>query len=383
MLTLIENGEVYAPEPLGVQSVLLAGSQIVKIGAVDRNAAEALGAPLERIDAAGGAVTPGFLDPHQHLLGGSGEAGFGTQTPEIAFREIGGAGITTVVGCLGVDTTTKVMPALLAKAKGLRETGITAYIYSGGYDVPPATLTGSVMKDMLFITEVIGAGEVAIADRRSSEPSIDELVKLVRGTYVGGLLSGKAGLTHFHVGDGRQRLSCLRSLLEDHEVQPECLYPTHVERNELLMQEAVELSKSGVTVDIDTVEQDLPRWVQFFIDHGGSMAHLTVSSDAALNSPAALTAQIRCCVSKYGQPLERILPLVTSNTATVLQLSRKGRLKAGCDADILIWEKGSFELRDVIARGRVLVREGQVTVEEAFLTDTNRRMNLDGKKRIG
>lgn len=55
-----------------------------------------------------------------------------------------------------------------------------------------------------------------------------------------------------------------------------------------------------MTVDIDTVEQDLSRWLQFYIDHNGDMAHLTVSSDAAISSPATLMGQIQRCVKKAG-----------------------------------------------------------------------------------
>ena len=60
-------------------------------------------------------------------------------------HEVVTAGITTVVGCLGVDTTTKTMTGLLAKAKAFKEEGLSAYLYSGGYDVPPVTLTGTVV----------------------------------------------------------------------------------------------------------------------------------------------------------------------------------------------------------------------------------------------
>ena len=116
-------------------------------------------------------MVPGFIDPHEHLLGGSGEEGWASQTPEIALSEIVAGGITTVVGCLGTDTTTKTMPGLLAKAKAFNDEGLTAYIYSGGYNVPPITLTGSVRTDMLFVPEVIGAGEIAISDARSTEPT--------------------------------------------------------------------------------------------------------------------------------------------------------------------------------------------------------------------
>src|SRR5439155_1120043 len=145
--------------------------------------------------------------PHEHLLGGSGEQGFSTQTPEIRLGEIVASGITSVVGCLGVDTTMKTMPGLLARAKALHEEGLSAFVWSGGYNVPPTTILASVREDIMFIAEVIGAGEIAIADERSTDPSPRELARLVNEAYVGGLLARKAGVTHFHVGSRSTRLS--------------------------------------------------------------------------------------------------------------------------------------------------------------------------------
>ena len=132
MLTLIENGELYDPVPRGKQSLLIANDRIEKVGRVDRRTLDALGVEHEVIDASGCAVVPGFIDPHEHLLGGSGEDGFSTQTPEVHLSEIVSGGITTVVGCLGVDTTMKTLPGLLAKVKGLCEQGITARMWTGG-----------------------------------------------------------------------------------------------------------------------------------------------------------------------------------------------------------------------------------------------------------
>lgn len=379
MLTLIENGDIYAPAPLGRKDVLILNDRIAKIGEVDRRALLALGLELEIIDASGCLVTPGLIDPHQHLLGGSGERGFSTQTPEIYASELALAGITTVVGCLGVDTTTKTMPALLAKAKGLNEEGLTAYIWSGGYNVPPTTLTNSVREDILFISEVIGAGEIAIADARSIAHDPLELSKLIRDAYVGGLLSRKCGVTHFHVGDEKTRLKLLRTLIDDFEINPALIYPTHVERNEELMREAIELAGRGSYIDIDTVEHDLHKWLRFYLDNGGHPERLTISSDASINSPQSLFEQVRSCVLKYDFPLEQTLACVTTNTAAVLKLDHKGRLAVGCQADALVLRQGSLEIKDVIARGRCLVRDGQLAFCENFLSESNRHIRLEGK----
>lgn len=380
MMTLIAGGDVYAPAPMGRQDVLAIGGRIASIGSVDRRAIDGVGVPYDVVDATGCVVTPGLIDPHQHLIGGSGESGYHSQTPEIRITELVAAGITTVVGCLGVDTTTRTMAALVARAKGLAHYGVTALVYSGGYNVPPSTLTGSIRNDVLFVDPVIGAGEIAISDRRSTAPSVSELARIVRDAYVGGLLSGKAGVTHFHVGDAGSRLQPLRDLLDEHDIDPALIYPTHVERNERLMSEAVDLTKRGVTIDVDVVERDLPRWLRFFIDRGGDGTRLTASSDASITSPHALLDMLRACVQELRMPLERVLPLVTTNTARVLKLGAKGNLSAGADADVAVMRRDSLELTALIAGGRVLMDRGEITIRERWIAESDRRFNVNGEK---
>ena len=380
MLTLIENGFVYSPEPRGVQSVLLAGDRIEKIGEVDRRAIEASGLDLDVVDASDCLVTPGLIDSHEHLLGGSGEDGFSSQTPEIFLRELAVAGVTTVVGCLGVDTTTKTMPGLLARAKALDEEGLTAFIWSGGYNVPPTTITGSIRDDLIFIDEVIGAGEVAISDNRATEPAIEELARLVSDVYVGGMLSGKSGVTHFHVGDHPKALSPLRALIENHAVKPEWLYPTHIDRTRELTREAAAFTRLGAFVDIDMTEENLQEHLRRFIEDGGDLNRLTVSSDAAIASPRTLYDQMRACVAEHGFALERVLSLATANTARVLKLARKGRLEQGRDADALVLRRNTLEITHVFALGKPLVRDGEIVVTEKFLARSNRRISLYGGK---
>jgi beta-aspartyl-dipeptidase (metallo-type) len=382
MLTLVENGDLYAPEKRGRSSVLLVDGKIGLVGDIDRGALEATGLPVEVIDASGCVVTPGLIDPHEHLLGGSGEGGFSTQTPEITLSEIVGAGITTVVGCLGVDTTMKTLAGLLAKVKGLCEEGLTARMWTGGYNVPPTTITGTVRNDIMFVAEIIGCGEVAISDERSTEPEPRELAKVVNDAHNGGMLSGKAGVTHFHVGDSERRMQCLREITDRSrfQIRPEWLYATHIQRSEELMCEAIDLARQGVTVDIDVMDRDLLKWLRYYQQHRGPLERLTISSDASQSSPNVVLDQLRSCVLEGGFPLEQVLPLATRNTAEVLQLRSKGTLEPGKDGDLLILEPGSLELQSVISRGKRMMAEGELLASERFLEDTERRIELHGQK---
>lgn len=360
MFTLIENGEVYGPQPMGRTSVLLIDSTVQIVGAVDARAIEKLNLSMDVINAAGCFVTPGFLDPHQHLLGGSGEDGFSSQTPELSTQDIVAAGVTTVVGCLGVDTTMKTMSGLLARAKALKEDGVSAFIWSGGYNVPPTTITNSLRNDIMFIEEVIGAGEIAISDVRSTDPTAQELARLVNDTYVGGMLSKKAGVSHFHVGDQETGLKLLRQLVHEYHTPPQCIYATHVERNHKLMREAIELARDGCFVDLDTAGEDLSESIRFYFDNDGDPGRLTLSSDAGQTSPKNLLDQIRRCIEQRTVPIERLFALVTTNTAKVLKLKNKGAIVPGNAADILVFDKNSLELKEVIGGGKRLLRNGHV-----------------------
>ncbi|HEX7151266.1 MAG TPA: amidohydrolase family protein [Thermoanaerobaculia bacterium] len=377
-MLILDNGDVYAPDPLGRVPILISGGRIAKIGGFDvRTVASEL--DCEVIDASGWIIAPGLIDPHSHLIGGSGEEGFATQTPEIHASELWTSGITTVVGTLGTDTTTKTLPALLSRVKALREEGIGALMWTGGYD--GRSLTASMRDDVILIDEVIGFGEIAIADRRSLHFTAHELARMATDCYVAGTLTGKAGVLHLHVGDGEHRLGVLRAVLDGYEVRPSTLYPTHVERNELLMAEAIELTRRGVPIDLDVYEMDLARWMRFYLERGADLSLITASSDAAIKSPHILLEQIRSLVMEKVLPLQQALAVATANTARVLKLHDRGMLAPGTRADFIALDASSLDLVCVGCNGAIVMRDGRLVRREKFLAKSNRTIELTGEQR--
>ena len=359
--TLIEGGEVWTPDPIGVTSVLAAGESIVAIGEIDRRAIEATGLGCQIIDASGAIVCPGFIDPHQHIIGGAGEEGFGTRTSEVTAEELVRSGVTTTVGLLGTDTITRHLTSILAKTRQLESAGVSAWMYTGGFPVPTPTITGSITGDLVIVDKVLGVGEIAIADERAAEPTVQELARIASEALVGGRISGKAGVTHFHTGPSERRLSILHRLLDDYDIPPRYVYATHITRSRELMDDAVALAKRGAWVDIDTVDDNLGDWLPYYFEHGGPGDRLTISSDAHTSDGAVekLRSNVATCIRDLGMPHDAVLSLVTRNTAEVLGLQLKGRIAEGMDADLLVLNRTTLAVEHVIARGHQLLDNGE------------------------
>ena len=378
-LLLLRNAQTFAPEPLGRQHLLLGGGRILWMGSELDSLPASLG--VETIDLEGRRLIPGLIDAHVHVTGGGGEAGFRTRVPPLGVSRFTRAGITTVVGLLGTDDVARGPRDLLATVYALREEGLSAFAFTGGYHVPPRTLTGTVRGDLVFIEALIGIGELAISDHRSSQPSFDELLRLASDAHVAGLMTGKAGLLHLHLGDGPRGLELVRRALQESELPPRVFHPTHVNRRKALFDEALELAKSGCTIDLTAfpVEEGEDAWsaadgLLRYLDSGAPATRITVSSDAGGCLPV-FDADGHVCkmgvgesgallqtlheVLQRGVPLERALPAFTSNPATLLRMERKGRIAVGADADLVTLDDDG-QAHDVIARGVVHVRGGEV-----------------------
>lgn len=381
LATIIRGGDIYSPAHIGKNDILCIGEKIIKIGPINENEVSHLNLEIQTIDASDCFVFPGFIDPHEHIIGGSGEKGFASRSPQITLPEIVLGGITTVVGCIGTDIYSRNMQCLLAQAREFNEEGISSYIYSGGYSVPPATITGSVRNDMILIDEVIGAGEMAISDYRGSQPTTWEIARIVADCYVGGSLTGKCGITHFHMGDTERGLDPLLEMCKKHDVCKESLYPTHINRNDKLLKQAAELSNQGFNFDMDTTDENLVEELKKYVNWGGNLEMLTISTDASHTSPTTLWQELVKVHKEMGWPWEKILPLITTNTARILKFQHKAMIKPDKDADFAIIDKQNLSVKHVVARGKIFVRDHQFIPKLKCMSDSNRKIELHGQKK--
>ncbi len=387
-MKLFKNAIVFAPQYLGKQDVLVASNKII---AIDHNIELEASHSLTVIDAKEQYLIPGLVDSLVHISGGGGEGGFATRTPEMSPQDAVYGGVTTLIGALGTDSVTRSLEDLVAKAKALKEFGLSAYCYSGSYHYPVKTITASLEKDILMIDEIIGVGEVAISDHRSSQMSVDDLARLTSQARVGGMLAGKSGIVSIHVGDEPTELALLEQVCQSSGIPLSQFYPTHINRSQSLLNTGIEFAKKGGFIDFttSTTEQILaagevaaPLALKMALDAGVHINHISMSSDGNGSLPVfdqeshlidlqvanvrSLHQAMVTAHQDYQVDLAMAIGSVTKSPANILGLAHKGRIEVGADADLLLLERESLAIDSVFALGQPMMQAKTLTRKPYF-----------------
>ncbi|MFC3094432.1 beta-aspartyl-peptidase [Alteromonas sediminis] len=387
MITLIKNANVYAPLPMGINDILICDG---RIAAIEPDITLS-GKHVTTVNANGLLALPGLVDALVHITGGGGEGGFHTRTPQMSLTDASLSGVTTVIGALGTDATTRSLPDLIAKCRALDSEGISAYCYSGSYQLPIRTYTGNLTDDIVMLDKIIGVGEVAIADHRASHATVSELVRVASDARVGGMLSGKAGIVSIHTGDHETCLSMLHQAVSESAIPPTQFYPTHINRSQHLLDEGIKWADAGGFIDMTTstnaqfiAEGEIPAAdaVAYCFSRGVCASQVTMSSDGNASLPVfneqgelvglevgkvgSLHTSLAGLINLPDVTLQDAIATVTSTPASILKLKQKGQLAPHNDADILLCEPGSLALSHVYAKGQLLCHQGKALVKGTF-----------------
>ncbi len=375
-MILFKNCQVYGPEYIGKRDVLIAGTKVV---AIQDNISFPKEMEIDIIEADGLKMLPGLIDAHVHIAGAGGEGGPATRTPELQLSKMLEAGVTTVVGCLGTDGMTRSVESVLMKVKALRQEGVSAWMYTGAYQVPTPTILGDVGKDIAMIEEIIGVGEIALSDHRSSFPNVYELIKLTEHARVGGMLGNKAGIVNIHMGDAKDPFKPLYEAVEISELKLTQFLPTHCNRNDYIFEDAKKYGKKGY---IDITASSYPYFPQYeikpskaiveFLKAGVPLENITMTSDACgslpdfdekgnlirleMGYPKSIFTEIVDAITKENLEIEKAIKVSTSNIADILKLRDKGRIAVNRDADIIV-VNDDFEIIHLVANGEIMTRD--------------------------
>ncbi|MCX6278279.1 MAG: beta-aspartyl-peptidase [Bacteroidetes bacterium] len=373
MLTLFKNAQIFSPEFLGIKDVLTGGKSILSIG---DQLEPPPGAKVDIIYCEGLWLVPGIIDSHVHITGGGGEGGPASRMPELQLSMMFDGGVTTVIGCLGTDGITRTVESVLMKVKTLRALGVSAWMYTGAYQVPSPTITGDIAKDIALFEEIIGVGEIAISDHRSSVPSVAELARITAHARVAGMIGGKAGIVNIHMGDAKDPFRPLHDVVATTEMGYKQFVPTHCNRNPYIFEDAKEYGKKGY---VDITASSYPYdpdceikpsvALKQLLEAGVPINHITFTSDGCgslpcfdsegrlvkidMGLPSSILREIKESVLEDQIPLDIALKVATSNPADILKLAGKGRIREGCDADLLLLEP-NFNIVHLMAMGKIV-----------------------------
>lgn len=393
-MQILRQAEVLAPEPQGRRDVVLAGERIV---AVAEPGVEISGIAVEEHDLAGRIVAPGFIDNHVHVLGGGGGLGFASRAPELQTSQLARAGITTVIGMLGFDATTRDMRALVAKTKAFRQDGLSAWALTGAtLEHPVPTLTGRIRDDIAFIEEIIGVGEISVSELGyaydSNGPGAQYVAEAATAGLLAGRLAGKSGYLCLQVPPYVG--ACLKpvmAMLDRTGLPITQLLPSHVNQTDIYMADAIDWGRSGGYVDVGanySPANDFARAIPpakaivQLRENGVPLAQILLSSDGNGAPPKEEEGEGRPATANYmpvgalhtvwrrliveeGWSPGDALAVVTANVAAATGLAQKGRIAPGMDADLLVLDD-DWQVDTVIARGRIMVAAGQPVVRGMF-----------------
>ena len=378
-MLLIKNTNLYSPSFLGKKDILISNGKIVAI----EDEITKHNVFSEVWDAQGLTTTPGFIDQHIHVIGAGGKHGFASMTPQLHLGELIKCGTTSVVGLLGTDGSTRSIKTLYSKIQALNQEGISAYMYTGYYGLDKVYLMNSLQEDMIYIDCVLGC-KIAISDIRSSYPSALELLRLLRNVRVGGMLSGKKGILHLHLGALSSKMDLLFEIVENYEFPIEHISPTHVGRTKDLFEQAIIFAKMGGMIDITTGASkytDPYKSVLYALENNVSIDNITFSSDgnAGLDKlddnnnlvgfrSAPFDKNLEEVINLHklgGVAFEDSLKLITSNPAKNLGLKSKGHVKNNFDADLCFFDS-DLKLSSVIANGKFMMKDGDLAVKGSF-----------------
>ena len=147
-------------------------------------------------------------------------------------------------------------------------------------------------------------------------------------------------------------------------------------------------TRAGCTVDITAypVSRDADALsaedaLLKYLDSGAPADRITVSSDGGgclpvfnergevtemdVGRPASLPQTLKNLLAT-GAALETVLPVFTSNVADILRLNDRGRIRAGCAADVVVLDEND-EVHDVMIAGLWHVKGGKQRISGRFV----------------
>lgn len=320
------------------------------------------------VDGRGLIASPGLVDIHCHLVGGGGSHGPATRPLPVCADDLLGAGITTVAGCLGRDILPSAMWHALRTARGLRQEGIDASLFTGGLGPKPRYLLSHPGHDVALLDGVVGM-KIGL-DRDSPRRSGAELANQVLEVVAFAREMGRRARFQVHVGADPSFIEQCHDLFSGLGVGEEFdLAVTHMNWTPDHVKQAAILAELGSWIDLTATldPAQFPGAVSVvealgtLLETGIAPSGISVSSDSngahvegqspprvIRHLPTVLWDTYRAVVGGHGREVAE--EVFSAAPSAFLGLATKGRVEVGYDADVLLTGPDG-RLRAVVTAG--------------------------------
>ena len=357
--------------------------------------------PERTLDAAGGCVIPGFVDPHTHpVWAGSREEEFNRRLRGESYMDIArsGGGINATVQATRAATFEELLNGTMTRLDTFLEHGTTTVEAKSGYGLDLATeirmleviAAANRAHPMDLHPTCLAAHEVPLEHRNDPERWITELVDEIHPSIARRHLAEAVDVFCeegvFDLDQTRRLLADAASLgwrihLHADELTPLGGTEVAVEFNALSADHLMHITETGIAslAGSETVGVLLPG-TSFFLRSGYAPARRMVEAGCAValatdcnpgSSPTeSMPAILALATLEMGLTIEEALTAATLNAAAAIgRAAEIGSLEEGKKADLavlmdptyhhLVYHYGVNPIRHVVKNGEVVVRDGQ------------------------
>jgi N-acetylglucosamine-6-phosphate deacetylase len=366
---LIRNARLVQPgQGITPGDLLVREGSIVALG---ESAASTDTGPAQQIDAAGRLLTPGLIDVHTHgVMHSLYEAG--PEGLRGAARALGRFGVTTVVPTIVPqmkESLFDLLRALVDAIPFIREVDIPGLHLEGPFMAVGGAACPTLPGDLALLDRLLAAcrDRVAIMSVSPDAPDILPVIRRLREKNIAAFLThtrasveqteaalaaGAMHATHFYdvfyppaeTDPGVRPVGAVEAILADPRASVDFIADgVHVHPTAIRAAVAAKtwagvilITDSNIGAGLPPGTYDTPWGYPVRVSPGDAARHATKNFLAG--SALTMDRGMANLLKWLPLPPEQVWAMGTLNPARLLGLERKGRLKPGADADLVLWD---------------------------------------------
>lgn len=323
-------------------------------------------------------ISPGFIDMHVHCF--PEDTAISMMPDEIGIKR----GVTTLVdaGTAGADTIGRFYDNFISKST-TRVYSCLNIASSGLHKLVELRDLSAIEKDKIKDATIKYKDHIVALKARASATVVGE--NGITPIEMGKAIAVENNLPLVvHIGNAPPRVEDVINLLEEGDVVAHCFHnkDTRLIRDGKMLEEVYRAYNRGVKFDVahgtSSFSIDIAREALSieFLPH-------IISTDLYQVNEKEIVINLESTMNKFlylGMPLEDIIERVTTNPASVMNLSDLGELKVGMKGDLTIFKLNPQEVTLIDSSKNKINVKNHIDTEFVFIKDkliqTSKKLDL-------